>query len=413
MSRTFVDDSWSDFSSTTDEAVNALKTGDEIKLPETQVEADPNTHALDAGSEEWTEEMIFGESEEEEAGIDEESLSEDETPSEELASDEDQELEESIDEDAVELSEDEQEESSLEDELPPTEVIKANGQRTVIDYDMSNPRNRQKFKTAVQMAAAYKKLHGHESVLRNELKESDLSFLKVEDPYSKEGMKRIGLAIKGMGKLTELANTGDLDGLFRTITRSEDHPDGIGIHDYVESKQQEQVDYENMSEAEKRAYDLQQELKEERKELARLRNIEEQKSESLAQESLNVRQQERKNQVLPIFQQLKIKAEDVGGSSTRALKQNKTLWNETREFCKRFEAETGSLPDESTLSKFIKDEIQDLIGYRKQAIKKQETKQKVAKKAEAKKKAATAVKSKSLKDTKQTSIEDEIKSWFS
>lgn len=265
------------------------------------------------------------------------------------------------------------------------------------------------------MAAAYKTYHGKESVLRNELKDEDLAFLKVEDPYSKEGMKRIGLAVKGMGKLTELANSGDIVELFKTITRSEQNPDGIDPYQWVESQQQATVDYENMSDAEKRAYDLQLELKEQKKELARLRQIEERKAEQLEAEKLSVKQQERANQVVPVWRQLRVRPEDVGGSAKAARNINKAIWNEVAEFCKGYEKETGGLPDESTLAKFINSEIKETIGYRKVEEKKAAKKQKVATKAKAKSSAAKAVKqpaSKPLKSLDVSDIASQIESFF-
>ena len=78
--------------------------------------------------------------------------------------------------------------------------------------------------------------------------------------------------------------------MFGAITRSDENPDGVGIHEYVESQQQAKVDYENMSDAEE-AYDLQQ-GQEERKELARLRNLEDIKAQELEKQSLSVKEQE-------------------------------------------------------------------------------------------------------------------------
>lgn len=411
MSRQFVDDS---FTNSADDALAAFKAGEDVPQSQPTYGNEDSGHAVQAGTQEWTNEMIFGETEDEEV-TEEESLSNDEMPFEDAASDNDGDLEESSEEEAAEELSEETEESSPEPELPPTEVIRANGQRTVIDYDMSKPEARNKYKKAIQLAAGYKTLHGKESVLRNSLKDSDLSFLKVEDPYSKEGMKRIGLAVQGMGKLTELANSGDLDGLFRTITRSEENPNGIGIHEYVESQQQAKIDYENMSDAEKQAYDLQQELKEERKELARLRNLEDIKAQELEKQSLSVKEQERKNQVVPLFNKARIKGDEVGGNSVRANKLNKTLWSEVSSFCRAYEKETGNLPDQATLEKFIQKEKDDLIGYRTAEVKKQKTKKKVEKKVSAAQKAAQAVKTKGKPKNigARSSIEDAIKNMFS
>ena len=364
-----VDDSWKDFAKQADNAwdeyFSQSKAGEkEIVLPDTRTSAESRDGIERAGSEEWTEDDLdasfLGEDEESE----EESLSEqDEEYSEDAEFDPQEEVsvDEDTDDEAIEDESQGEEKSSTESEseLPLTEVIKVDGLQTTLDYDMTNERARNKYKKSVQMAAGYKKLHANESVLRNELKDIDTSYLKAENIYSKEGMQKIAGVVKAMGTLQSYVDQGDLEGLFKTLTRSESHPEGVNIHEYAKGVEQNKVDLANMSDEQRKAYDDAQELKEAKRQLAQYQNkrdVETQNAEKIKQEALL---KERENQVVPVFKSLRIRAEEVGGSATRAYKQNESLWYQTQKFCKKFEAETGSLPDQATLEKFIKEERED------------------------------------------------------
>ena len=328
-----MDDSWSDYADKADEAWNSFFSQD--KAGEVQVDVDvapkeaipEDAHQQLAGNDLWSEEDVgFGEEEAEE----EVSLSEDEGYSEDAKDSEQGEVEQEIDEEAIEAGSEGEEESSTKDEpeLPSTEVIKVNGLQTTLDFDMSNPRAREKYKKAAQLAGGYKELHGQQSVLRNELKDTDLSFLKVDDPYSKDGMKRIGGVVKAMSTLQGYVEGGDLEGLFATLTRSEEYPEGINLKEYAEGLHQSKVDYEDMTPAEQRAFDAEKSLQESRKKLAQYERAQELKSEQLSKEAQSLKTQERKNQVVPVFNSNKIKASDVGGNAVQALKLNKVIWNE-------------------------------------------------------------------------------------
>lgn len=418
-----VDKGWKDFAEQTDKAWDQYFSQEnagekEVILPDTRTSKENTDGYERAGSEEWSEDDLGIDFSSEDDDIEDVALSdEDEGYSESADSEQQEEVDEYEDEDDVAIEDESQgeEESSTESEseLPSTEVIKVDGLQTTLDYDMNNDRNRQKYKKAVQMAAGYKKLHANESVLRNELKDIDTSYLKAENIYSKEGMQKVAGVVKAMGTLQSFVDSGDLEGLFKTLTRSESHPDGVDIHDYAKGVEQNKVDLANMSESERQAYDDRQELKEMKKQLAKYQNQRDVEAQQVSKTKEEALAKERENQVVPVFKNLRIRADDVGGSSTRAFKQNKTLWNETKEFCKKFEAETGSLPDQATLEKFIKEEKQDLIGYQKQARATAKVKKVKKQRAKASQEAAAAVKGKSgLKSTNVGDIENYLLNAF-
>lgn len=417
-----VDKGWKDFADKTDKAWDQYFSQEnagekEVILPDTRTSKENTDGYERAGSEEWTEDDLGMDFSSEDDDIEDVALSEDEGYSESADSEQQEEVSADDNEDDVAIEDESQgeEESSTESEseLPSTEVIKVDGLQTTLDYDMNNDRNRQKYKKAVQMAAGYKKLHANESVLRNELKDIDTSYLKAENLYSKEGMQKVAGVVKAMGTLQSFVDGGDLEGLFKTLTRSEAHPEGVDIHEYAKGVENNKVDLANMSESEKQAYEDRQELKEMRKQLAKYQNQRDVESEKISKTKEEALAKERENQVIPVFKNLRIRADDVGGSSTRAFKQNKTLWNETKDFCIKFEAETGSLPDQSTLEKFIKEEKQDLIGYQKQARATAKVKKVKNQRAKASQEAAAAVKGKSgLKSTNVNDIENYLLNAF-
>ena len=419
-----MDDAWSDYADKADEAWNSYfsqeKAGEvQVDTNVAPTEAVPEeAHQQLAGNDLWSDEdFVFGDEDDAE---EESSLSEDEGYSEDVKDSEQEEVEQEIDEEAIEAGSEGEEESSTEDEpeLPSTVVIKVNGLQTTLDFDMSNPRAREKYKKAAQLAGGYKQLHGQQSVLRNELKDTDLSFLKVDDPYTKEGMKRIGSVVKAMSTLQGFVESGDLEGLFATLTRSDEHPEGINLKEYAEGLHQSKIDYEDMTPAEQRAFDAEKQLQESRRKLAQYERAQELKSEQLAKEAQSLKSKERENQVIPVFHNNSIKASDVGGNAVQARKLNKVVWNEIRTFCKEFEAKTGQLPDQATLVKQIAREKAELLGTTAERKRKAEISQKKKARSQAQKKAAKAVKGESkrvssLKSTDHDDIASHIKNLFS
>ena len=167
-----MDDAWSDYADKADEAWNSYfsqeKAGEvQVDTNVAPTEAVPEeAHQQLAGNDLWSDEdFVFGDEDDAE---EESSLSEDEGYSEDVKDSEQEEVEQEIDEEAIEAGSEGEEESSTEDEpeLPLTEVIKVNGLQTTLDFDMSNPRAREKYKKAAQLAGGYKQLHGQQSVLR-------------------------------------------------------------------------------------------------------------------------------------------------------------------------------------------------------------------------------------------------------
>ena len=76
MSRQFVDDS---FANNAEDALAAFKAGEDVPQSQPTYGNEDSGHAVQTGTQEWTNEMMFGETEDEEATA-EESLSEDEMP---------------------------------------------------------------------------------------------------------------------------------------------------------------------------------------------------------------------------------------------------------------------------------------------------------------------------------------------
>ena len=187
--------SWDEYEKQTESIMDEVKSGDGVSYQQEELNDSRGYEKKEA----WSEEDFS-------LGSNEENLSEDDSYSEEAETDEIQEGEAS--DEAIEASDqgDEEEassESTSEDELPSTEEIRVAGMKTTINYDMSDPKNRAKFKKAVELAGLARKMQGTVDSLRNELKETDLSFLNVDDPYSKDGMKRMGETVKAMANLLQ------------------------------------------------------------------------------------------------------------------------------------------------------------------------------------------------------------------
>lgn len=367
--------SWDDaYSKSTEELASEVGQGT-IHTPEPL--EDSNGYAA---KEAWSEEDFNLES-------NEENLSEqDDSYSEEAEVDETQEGETS--DEAIEASDqgDEEEassESTIEDELPSTEEIRVAGMKTTINYDMSDPKNRAKFKKAVELAGLARKMQGSVDSMRNELKDTDLSFLNVEDPYSKDGMKRMGETVKAMANLQSLVDQGNLDELFERIT-------GQSLSAYVSGEHQSKVDYENMTEEQRVLHDKEQEIRKLQEQVAQRERSEEQRKVQIDNEAEKVRYNEERNAVVAPFNKLRFTSEEAGDSET-AREWNEFAWNRFGKFVSKYRKAKGSLPDQATMEKeilSIKKRFGVKVKQNKATVKTKEAKKK---QTTAKKKAAQAV----------------------
>ena len=368
--------SWDDYEKQTESIMDEVKSGDGVSYQQEELNDSRGYEKKEA----WSEEDFS-------LGANEENLSEqDDSYSEEAETDEIQEGEAS--DEAIEASDqgDEEEassESTSEDELPSTEEIRVAGMKTTINYDMSDPKNRAKFKKAVELAGLARKMQGTVDSLRNELKETDLSFLNVDDPYSKDGMKRMGETVKAMANLQSLVDQGNLDELFERIT-------GQSLSAYVAGEHQSKIDYENMTEEQRALHDKEQEIRKLQEQVAQRERAEEQRKAQIDSEAARVRYNEERNAVVAPFNKLRFTSEEAGDKET-AREWNEFAWNRFGKFVSKYRKANGSLPDQATMEKeilSIKKRFGVKVKKNKAAVKTKEAKKK---QSTAKKKAAKAV----------------------